>query len=45
MDNFEWADGFSKTFGLYHVDFRTLERSSKLSALWYREVIAHNAVS
>lgn len=45
MDNFEWADGFSKTFGLYHVDFRTLERSPKRSALWYREVIARNAVS
>jgi len=45
MDNFEWADGFSKTFGLYHVDFRTLERTPKRSALWYREVIARNAVS
>ena len=44
MDNFEWADGFSKTFGIYHVDFKTLKRTPKRSALWYREVIAHNAV-
>ncbi len=44
MDNFEWADGYSKRFGLHYVDFKTQKRTPKLSAEWYREVIAHNAV-
>jgi beta-glucosidase len=44
MDNFEWADGYSKRFGLHYVDFKTQKRTPKLSAEWYREVIARNAV-
>jgi beta-glucosidase len=44
MDNFEWADGYSKRFGLHYVDFKTQKRIPKLSAEWYREVIAKNAV-
>ena len=44
MDNFEWADGFSKRFGIYYVDFKSQQRLPKLSAEWYREVIARNAV-
>jgi beta-glucosidase len=44
MDNFEWADGYGKRFGIYHVDFKTQERTPKRSARWYREVIARNAV-
>jgi beta-glucosidase len=44
MDNFEWADGFGKRFGIYYVDFATQERTPKRSAEWYREVIARNAV-
>jgi beta-glucosidase len=44
MDNFEWADGYSKRFGIHFVDFNTLKRTPKLSAEWYREVIARNAV-
>jgi beta-glucosidase len=44
MDNFEWADGFSKRFGLHYVDFKTLKRTPKLSAEWYKDVIAKNAV-
>lgn len=44
MDNFEWADGFSKRFGLHYVDFKTLKRTPKLSAEWYKAVIAHNTV-
>lgn len=44
LDNFEWADGYSKRFGIHYVDFATEKRIPKLSAEWYREVIAQNAV-
>ena len=44
MDNFEWSDGFEQRFGLYRVDFDTLRRTPKLSASFYRETIAQNAV-
>lgn len=44
MDNFEWADGYSKRFGLHYVDFKSLQRSPKLSAEWYKAVIASNTV-
>lgn len=39
MDNFEWAHGYEKRFGLVWVDYETLERTPKDSALWYRDVI------
>ncbi len=42
MDNFEWAHGYSKRFGLVYVDFETQERILKTSAHWYRRVIASN---
>jgi beta-glucosidase len=44
LDNFEWCDGYSKRFGIHYVDFKTEKRTPKLSAKWYREVIARNAV-
>jgi beta-glucosidase len=44
LDNFEWADGYSKRFGIHYVDYKTERRIPKLSAEWYREVIARNAV-
>jgi beta-glucosidase len=44
IDNFEWADGYSKRFGVHYVDYKTQERIPKLSAEWYRELIAKNAV-
>ena len=44
LDNFEWAFGFSKRFGLVHTDYATLQRTPKASALWYSRVIAENAV-
>jgi len=44
MDNFEWSDGFTNRFGLVHVDFKTLKRTAKLSAAYFREAIARNAV-
>jgi beta-glucosidase len=40
LDNFEWAEGFSKRFGLVHVDFDTLVRTPKDSYGWFREVVA-----
>ena len=39
LDNFEWAYGYAKRFGLIHVDYDTLTRTLKDSALFYREVI------
>jgi beta-glucosidase len=44
LDNFEWADGYSKRFGIYYVDFATQKRYPKLSAHFYKDVIANNAV-
>jgi beta-glucosidase len=44
MDNFEWAWGFSKRFGIVYVDYETLARTAKDSALWYRDVVRTNAV-
>ena len=43
LDNFEWAHGYSKRFGLVHVDFATQCRTPKSSARFYAEVIAANA--
>jgi beta-glucosidase len=44
LDNFEWAWGLSKRFGLVHVDFPSGERRLKDSALWYRDVITRNGL-
>jgi beta-glucosidase len=43
MDNFEWAEGYSKRFGLIYVDYHTLRRIPKASAFWYRDLIAQHA--
>ncbi len=45
MDNFEWAEGFKERFGLVHVDFSTMKRTPKLSAHWYKDVIASNGAT
>jgi len=45
MDNFEWADGYTNRFGLHYVDYASQKRTPKLSAQFYREVIARNAVA
>jgi beta-glucosidase len=40
LDNFEWAHGYSKRFGIVYVDYPTLERVPKSSYRWYRDFIA-----
>lgn len=42
LDNFEWAFGYRRRFGLIHVDYQTQARTMKDSAYWYRDVIATN---
>jgi beta-glucosidase len=44
LDNFEWALGYAKRFGIVYVDFKTQARSPKDSAQWYAEVIQRNGV-
>ena len=38
MDNFEWAYGYDQRFGIVWVDYETLQRTPKDSALWYAGV-------
>jgi beta-glucosidase/6-phospho-beta-glucosidase/beta-galactosidase len=40
MDNFEWAFGYSRRFGIVHVDYATQARTVKKSGLWLRDHIA-----
>jgi beta-glucosidase len=44
LDNFEWAEGYSRRFGLVHVDFASQARTPKASAAWYAEVIRRRGV-
>ena len=44
LDNFEWAQGFQKRFGIVYVNYSTLKRTPKMSAKFYRSCIAANAV-
>ncbi|PKP57509.1 beta-glucosidase [Candidatus Atribacteria bacterium HGW-Atribacteria-1] len=44
IDNFEWAYGYSKRFGIVYVDFKTQERILKDSALWYKDVIKNRLI-
>jgi len=45
MDNFEWAFGYSKRFGIIYVDYTTKERILKKSAHWYKKVIKNNGLN
>jgi beta-glucosidase len=40
LDNFEWAEGYARRFGLIYVDYPTLERTPKGSFAWYRSFLA-----
>ncbi|MGW5265616.1 GH1 family beta-glucosidase [Microbispora sp. NPDC004025] len=44
MDNFEWAWGYGKRFGLVYVDYETQARTMKSSALWYADTIRHGGL-
>ncbi|WP_035862935.1 GH1 family beta-glucosidase [Kitasatospora cheerisanensis] len=45
MDNFEWAYGYGKRFGIVHVDYETQQRTPKASARWYAEVIRRGGLA
>ncbi|MHB9033434.1 MAG: family 1 glycosylhydrolase, partial [Anaerolineae bacterium] len=44
MDNFEWAFGYTRRFGITYVDYQTQQRHLKDSALFYRRVVADNGL-
>ena len=39
FDNFEWSEGYRPRFGVIHVDYDTMARTAKDSALWLRDVM------
>uniref|UniRef100_UPI00286A6AF3 family 1 glycosylhydrolase n=1 Tax=Roseateles sp. TaxID=1971397 RepID=UPI00286A6AF3 len=39
LDNFEWNSGYTKRFGIFHVDYASQQRLAKDSAHWYRALI------
>jgi beta-glucosidase len=39
LDNFEWASGYAKRFGIVHIDYDTLKRTPKQSANWYGQFL------
>jgi beta-glucosidase len=44
LDNFEWAYGYAKRFGIVYVDYRTMARYPKKSFDYYSQVVAANGV-
>jgi len=44
LDNFEWAEGYAKRFGIVHVDYQTLKRTPKSSAKRYKEIVSTNGL-
>lgn len=46
IDSFEWSSGFTETFGLYHVDFNSPQktRSAKMSAKVYKKIVETNQI-
>ncbi len=45
LDNFEWADGYGKRFGIVYVDYATQKRTPKMSAAFYRDVIKRGGLA
>ena len=45
MDNFEWASGYAKRFGIVHVDYETQKRTLKDSARWYQDFLGQQAAA
>jgi len=44
LDNYEWEDGYTRRFGIVHVDFATQKRTPKLSSMYYSEIVRRNRV-
>ena len=44
LDNYEWAHGFSKRFGLVEINYDTLQRTVRTSALVYKQICERNAL-
>ena len=44
FDNFEWASGYRPRFGITYIDYETLERTPKDSAIWFGEVVRNNGI-
>jgi beta-glucosidase len=44
IDNYEWAWGYGKRFGIVYNDFATQKRTPKLSAQWFSSVIEENCI-
>jgi len=44
LDNYEWAEGYTKRFGIVHVDYPTQKRTPKLSAHWYARATKENRI-
>lgn len=44
LDNFEWAYGYQKRFGIVYVDYQTQQRIPKQSAYWFQQVIQQNGL-
>ncbi|XP_024523667.1 beta-glucosidase 26 isoform X2 [Selaginella moellendorffii] len=45
LDNWEWNNGYSQRFGLYYVDYTTLKRYPKHSALWFKQFLSNTKCS
>ncbi|XP_022716071.1 beta-glucosidase 46-like isoform X1 [Durio zibethinus] len=45
LDNFEWTSGFTIRFGLHHVDYTTLKRTPRGSAIWYKQFISNHTTT
>jgi beta-glucosidase len=45
LDNFEWADGYEKRFGITYVNFTTEKRTPKLSSEFYKATVQSNALA